>query len=293
MIDGPSTSKPFARLRLRTWRSSLAALALVALVIAASLAAARQVAAAAAAGVSVTTTTDEGFAAYKITTPNGIYSYQKQGGGFSSLVDKDGRDWISWNASTGNAGDFRGIPNMVHPSDGGYFHPGRTTATTTLVSKSTSKVTLVSTSADGRWKVQWDVYASHATMTVLRVAGSYWFLYEGTPGGTLDRADYVVRSNGVKNTALSSWTTDIPKEEWAFVADPGLNRSIFLLHQTQDTLVDSYRPSTDQLMTIFGFGRNGNGRYLTQVGDQFSFGLVDSTNLGAVSQAIQTALNQP
>lgn len=77
------------------------------------------------------------------------------------------------------------------------------------------------------------------------------------------------------------------------MAAPGVNRSIFLLHQTQDTLVDSYRPSTDQLMTIFGFDRNGNGRYLTQVGDRFSFGLVEATSFSGMAQAVQTALNQP
>lgn len=94
-----------------------------------------QVTAARPPKVKLTETTDEGFASYRITSPTATYYYHIRGGGFSSLEDKDGIDWIDWNDSNGAAGNFRGIPNMVHPSSGGYFHPGRTTSSSQIVSQ--------------------------------------------------------------------------------------------------------------------------------------------------------------
>lgn len=243
--------------------------------------------------VTLTNATDEGFAAFKIATPRAIYYYHKAGGGFSSLVDEAGIDWINWNASPGNAGDFRGIPNMVHPNDGGFFHPGRTTSTSRVISKGTLKVTFESTSNDGLWKTRWEIFSDFARMTVLKAAGKYWFLYEGTPGGVLDGKDFVMRSNRKQTGAFVSWRGDLQGEEWAYVADSTANRSIFLLHHTQDNIIDSYKPSADRKMTIFGFGRDGNRRYQTAVPDQFSFGLVNSTAYDTVAQAVQEALNAP
>ncbi len=242
------------------------------------------------ATVTLTNTTDEGFASYRITTPHAVYFYHKEGGGFSSLVDDDGIDWINWNDATGNAGDFRGIPNMVHPADGGFFHPGRTTSRSKVISQGTMKVTFESTSDDGQWKSRWEIFPDYARMTVLRAAGKYWFQYEGTPGGALDRDDFVMRSNQKRSGAFGSWAADLAGEEWVYVADPAVNRSIFLVHHTQDNAIDSYRASSDRKMTIFGFGRSGNKRYQTQVPDQFSFGLVNSTDYATVAQAVEEVL---
>ena len=69
---------------------------------------------------------DEGLSAYEIGTALGTYYYQKQAGGFSSLLDLQGNDWIGYQPSGGSAGDLRGIPNLVSPE--GHFHPGATTA---------------------------------------------------------------------------------------------------------------------------------------------------------------------
>lgn len=242
------------------------------------------------ATVTLTNTTDEGFASYRITTPHAVYFYHKEGGGFSSLVDDSGIDWINWNAANGNAGDFRGIPNMVHPASGGFFHPGRTTSTSKVISQGSVKVTFESTSNDGQWKTRWEIFPDYARMTVLKAAGKYWFLYEGTPGGALDRDDFVMRSNEKKNGAFGSWAGDLEGEEWVYVADPAVNRSLFLVHHTEDNLIDSYRTSSDRKMTIFGFGRSGNRRYQTLVPDQFSFGLINSTNYATVAQAVESIL---
>jgi hypothetical protein len=60
--------------------------------------------------------------AVKIETQTATYFYQKENGGFSSIVDNDGVDWVGFHPTSGSegAGEFRGIPNAVFP--GGGFH---------------------------------------------------------------------------------------------------------------------------------------------------------------------------
>jgi cell division septation protein DedD len=115
-------------------------------------------------------------------------------------------------------------------------------------------------------------------------------LAESTPGGTLDLTDdLVTRSDGTTTTAGEAWTGDIPGEEWVYFTDPALGRSMFAIHHQEDELVDSYRPSSKELMTVFGFGRSGNARFLTEVPKQFSFGLVDETAYVPMAAAVRNA----
>ena len=48
---------------------------------------------------------DEGQSSYEISTLRGTYYYQKDAGGFSSLLDSDGNDWIGYHQSGGSAGE--------------------------------------------------------------------------------------------------------------------------------------------------------------------------------------------
>lgn len=222
---------------------------------------------------------DEGFASIRIASERQALFYHKPGGGFSSLVDNEGNDWIGWNAAGGAAGDFRGIPNMVSPKDGGYFHPGRTTSRTDIISHGPLKATFQSTSDNGQWITLWEIFPDYARLTVTKVATGfkYWFLYEGVPGGEIEASDKVVRSDGKENSAFDSWNGDLPGEEWVYITDPSLERSIFLVHDQSDFEVDTYRPQQNQ-MTVLGFGRDeGVGRFLTGVGRRLYFGLADAT----------------
>jgi len=241
--------------------------------------------------VVMTSITDSfGYDTLKLVTSAGTYHYHKTGGGFASLIDSGANDWISWNTAAGNAGDFRGIPNMVYPNDGGYFHPGRNSATTTTVYDGPLRASFKSVSSDGKWEVLWDVFPASARMTVLKVDATkkYWFLYEGTPGGTLETAtDLVTRSDGTQTTAGTSWSGDIAGEEWVFFTDPGLSRSLFVIHHQEDDKVDSYRASSpDALMTILGFGRSVSARYLEGTDRQLSFGLANQTSFNSVRTTI-------
>lgn len=233
--------------------------------------------------------THKGYESVQIQTAGAEYFYHKPGGGFATLIDADDKDWLSWNTAAGAAGDYRGIPNMVYPADGGYFHPGRTTAATTVLSQGPLKGTFKSVSDNNAWEVRWEVFPSYARMTVVKAgATNYWFLYEGTPGGVLQPAvDTLTRSDGDTILASGTWTEDIPGEEWVYVSDPALERSIFLIHHQLDEYVDGYFLLDS--MTVFGFGRSGSSRFLNGLPRQFTFGLVDSTALNPVGVVVHNA----
>ena len=217
-------------------------------------------------------------ASYRLQTDSGTYFYHKDGGGFSSLLDREGNDWISHSDEDGAAGDFRGIPNLVHPDDGGYFHPGRDTSTSEILQQGPLKATFVSSSVDGAWETVWEIYPAFARLTVMKAAGAYWFLYEGTPGGVLEPgSDFVVRSNGATTLAAESWSGDISGGEWAYFSDPNAGRSLYFINQVDDAIVDSYY-AMNGLMTVFGFGRDGNNRFLTATPQQFMMGFAEDTD---------------
>lgn len=246
--------------------------------------------------VSISTITDlYGYETFRLATDNAVYHYHKTGGGFSSLYDVDEKDWIGWNPAPRGGGDHRGIPNMVHPQDGGYFHPGRDNVDSGSPRRGPLRVTLRSTSRDGLWVTQWEIYPTFARLSVQKTAAgkAFWLLYEGPPGGTMDLAtDLVTRpteTGPVTTTVDESWVGDIPGEEWAFFTDPALGRSLFVHHQPDDAIVDYYTPSTDKLMTVMGFGREVNNRFLTGLPQYLTVGLVDSITVEGVTAAIYDA----
>jgi hypothetical protein len=116
------------------------------------------------------------------------FYYHKLAGGFASMIDKLGRDWISYHPGNGYFGEYRGIPNMVYPE--GQFHPGNTQATSVIMSQGPLRLRVQTTTNDNLWQCIWDIFPDYARMTLLRKAHTYWFLYESTPGGTLENSDY-------------------------------------------------------------------------------------------------------
>ncbi len=231
----------------------------------------------------------KGYQSVRVVAGGVEYFYHKPGGGFATLLDVDNNDWINWNTAAQGNGDFRGIPNMVHPSDGGYFHPGRNSVSTAVLYDGPLRASFRSGSNNGGWQVQWDIFPDYARMTVLKVSGNYWFLYEGVPGGALQPAsDRLTRSNGDSIPASGSWATDIAGDEWVFVTDQGLDRSLYLIHHQEDTKIDGYY-ADGTAMTVFGFGRNGNQRQLSGLPRQFTFGFVDETAVNAVRPVVNAA----
>jgi hypothetical protein len=126
----------------------------------------------------------QGQASFRGETAAATWVYQKAGAGFPSLTDSDERDWISYRPGGGSAGQYRGIPNVVHPEGG--FHPGAETCTSRLIESSDDRVVIASESLDGRWGCRWTILPDRAAMDLERVGHPYWILYEGTPGGDYD-----------------------------------------------------------------------------------------------------------
>jgi len=233
---------------------------------------------------------DEGQLCYEITTANATYYFQKDAGGFSSLLDVEGNDWIGFHPYGGSDGIYRGIPNMVYPDN--IYHPGHRNCTSSLVHAGPLRATIHSVSRNGLWECIWHVYPRHARMTLLRSAPQpYWFLYEGTPGGTIDYdTDFSVRSDGTRLPAGREWQNqDIPAPEWVYFEDSGLDRYIYLVHERDDALNDTYWPMQGN-MTVFGFGRGpGTAKHMTAIPNHFTIGLADGAEFSAAGKVIEAS----
>jgi len=232
---------------------------------------------------------DEDQTSYRIVTQNATYFYQEQAGGFSSLLDVDGNDWINFHPWGGSDGVYRGIPNMVHPDN--IFHPGHRNCSSSILHAGPLKVTIHTASNNGLWECLWEVYPYYARMTLLKQANkNYWFLYEGTPGGTLDlTTDYSVRSNGIRLPVEQSWREqDIPAPEWVYFEDSVLDRYVYLVHEEDDLLSDDFWQMQSN-MTVFGFGRtqNVNDKQLSGVPMHFTIGLADDATFASAGTVIE------
>lgn len=233
---------------------------------------------------------DEGQSSFKITTRKGDWYYHKEGAGFSSLVDRDGGDWISYSTATGSAGEFRGIPNTGHKE--GYMHPGKTMSNSTLFRQGPLKITFESLSKDGLWGGYWEMYPDYSVMTITKVSHDYWFLYEGTPGGTLSPAsDYWVRADGSQGMLNTTFAGNAAMtEDWVYFADSSKNRSLFLV-QPQDFSEKTTYYLMNNEMTVFGFGREGAKMLIpaSAVPRKFAVGLFDNRTYSVVKEGIQSA----
>ena len=113
-------------------------------------------------------------------------------------------------------------------------------------------------SPDGLWEVEWEVYPTHAVATVLAASSNYWFLYEGTPGGTVDPAsDFWSQSSGATGVLDDSFDVDLAAPEWMQFGDPVADRSLFVINHTDDSATDSYK-TLSNAMTVFGLDDPGS-----------------------------------
>lgn len=232
---------------------------------------------------------DEGQECFEVRTPDATYLYQKQGAGFSSLLDRDGNDWIGYHPQGGSAGHYRGIPNL-----GECGHPGYTNSWSRLESCGPLRARIHSETLDGRWAFAWDIFPHYARLTLLRAGGRYWFLYEGTPGGQFDeQSDYCVRSTGQRTAASEVWDEDIPAPEWVYFGSGKTRRVLYLIHHEDDDLPDQYWPMEGN-MTVFGFGRRYGSleRFMEQVPAHFTVGFAEDGALPVARRVIESALRE-
>ncbi len=235
--------------------------------------------------------------AYKIETPNAVYYLEKSGAGLSSLIDRDGNDWLGFHpqSKSGAAGEYRGFPNAVHRQSGSYFHPkndGTDPARTNVEYADDDRVVISAQSESGHWACRYEFFSTHCTFTMTRMPAGYkyWALYEGTPGGQFDNSDWWMTSQSPQRHPMhENHEGDIAGPEWIAFGDQNRNRSLMLLHHEDDAHPDRFYQMQEK-MTVFGFGRKGIDKFLDSVPQSISIGLVESTDHAAVNSAAATIL---
>ena len=231
----------------------------------------------------------EGREHYRIETDRIIWYYDKAGGGFSRMIDRDGSDWISFRKEpwgeypASAASSFRGVPNLVFGGgDDGAGHPGHDRC------RSWSEGNrIITESINGKWKWVWAFEPDHAILSVQETDTSrnYWFLYEGTPGGKFTPHDYYY---GTSAFAPSDEMIDFYKGEtiftdyrWIFAGSSVSESALYMVQTYPDQHTDMYGflGNTDQGiasgdgMTVFGFGRSENTTPLLSGPQEFVIGL--------------------
>jgi hypothetical protein len=207
---------------------------------------------------------------FRIETPSATYLYGKKGAGLAAILDPDGHDWISYRPEGKAAGEYRGLPKCGQPVK--YFHCGYgygqyrndTPFQSRLAGQEPECVKIVSETSDHASACQWEFRPNHATLTLLRIASpTYWFLYEGTPGGQLEaERDFSVRPGGNRTPLAEPWEAEIP---WACIGSSRSPYALLLVSHGPEATAASYvawpyRPEPDgsyRQMTVFGWGRPG------------------------------------
>jgi hypothetical protein len=233
-------------------------------------------------------------ACYKIQTPSATYFLEKEGAGLSSMLDRDGHDWLGFHPRPGSGagGEYRGFPNAVHQQAGNYFHPKNAAtepSSTHVEYAGPERVTIAVVSSNGLWACRYDFFTTHCTFTMTRMPPQkkYWVLYEGTPGGQYEDADWWMTSAGKAPQPMTvSHAGDIPAPEWIAFGDGKLGRVLVLFHHQDDNHPDRFYQMNHQ-MTVFGFGRQGLNKFLETVPQQFSIGFLETTNHAEISREVQ------
>jgi hypothetical protein len=123
-------------------------------------------------------------------------------------------------------------------------------------------------------------------------APTFWFLYEGTPGGRLNpRTDFAIRPDGRKSPLNEPWSGIVP---WVcFGKGDSPVGFVCVNHQKPEKgQIDSYvswpfekdKDGSFQDMTVFGFGRKGYKELVQHVPDlvrlpaRYSIGFIETAD---------------
>ena len=147
----------------------------------------------AVSAVEISEGSHEGSAQFVVKTESAKYYFDRAGGGFSRLIDHDGRDWINFSNDPlktfpdSAAAGYRGIPNVVfggNNPDAGAGHPGFDQCESRLGSENMIRTETHS----GKWAWTWSFTESTATMTMEKPdpEHTWWFLCEGPIAGSFD-----------------------------------------------------------------------------------------------------------
>jgi hypothetical protein len=231
----------------------------------------------------------EGKHHFVIQTKTITWYFDKQGGGFSRMIDKYGKDWISfkrepWNSYPASAASsYRGIPNLVFKSDdAGAGHPGHEKCNSVI-----NENKIITTSNSGKWQWSWEFFDTYALLEILKTDSNqpYWFLYEGTPGGNYDPENYYFATSKTKMTNtlpdFYKGTNLYGNFQWIYVGSEKSKNTFYMIQCNQDKKIDlvGFLGNTikglnsSDGMTVFGFGRDEQGNPLLSGNQKFVVGL--------------------
>lgn len=221
---------------------------------------------------------------YKIETPSATYFLDKVGAGLSSMIDRDGNDWLGFHPEKGSGagGEYRGFPNAVFKEAGSYFHArnaGTDPCVTIVEEVAPQRVVISALSGNGLWAGRYTFTTESCTFTLTKkpAGHNYWILYEGTPGGQYDDSDWwMTAADETKQPLTANHDGDIDRGEWIAFGDRSSPRMLVLSHDKDDEHPDRFY-QMQQKMTVFGFGRDGMKKFLDSVPQSFSIGFVEST----------------
>ena len=260
--------------------------------------------------VDISGTIYEGADHFVITGDGVTWYYDREGGGFSRMIDSDGNDWISFKREpwgeypASAASSFRGIPNLVFkgPYDGA-GHPGHQQCTSTVNGQ-----VITTETKDGAWKWTWTFGATTARLDVLKTPddAQYWFLYEGTPGGSFSPSETFFGTNLTDRHGLNYdyYSGDILVHtlRWAYVGREDHSNILFLSHLTEDDqpdMISMLGDSEDGLasqdgMTVWGFGRNDQTEAFLEGRHSFIIGflpaeIIEGVEFNQLEQAIPSS----
>jgi hypothetical protein len=257
--------------------------------------------------VTITEAEYEGRAQFKVVTESATYYYDKAGGGFSRLMDRDGKDWISFHkeplkrAPASAAAGFRGIPNLVFGRDNpdaGAGHAGFDLCES--VRQSASVIRTVSRS--GRWAWSWEFFETNAVFTMEKAdpEHAWWFLYEGTIAGRWSPATHYwgTDEGGPRRDTPDNKQQQFGSWRWVYFGDDAAPRVLLAVQRSADDLPDTLwymGASAEGLraadgMVVFGFGRGPGARpQFRGAGESFVLGFVESAVKDGAGHAVVAA----
>jgi hypothetical protein len=238
------------------------------------------VAARPALGIEIREGMHEGRPQFVVQTGTVTWYYDRAGGGFSRLLDRDGVDWIAFSKTplsefpASAAAGYRGMPNAVFTGpDKGVGHPGFDQCESELAGPDKIRTRSLS----GKWEFSWTFKESSATFVMEKAdqESPWWFLFEGPVAGRFAPRDQywgtseggpIREAPGIGNQRFGQW-------QWAYFGDTAVDRILFVVQHDRDELDDTfwYMGSSDggvatapDGMVVFGFGRTAGTRALLQ-----------------------------
>lgn len=230
---------------------------------------------------------------FKISSEYATWYLEKASGGFSSVIDRQGNDWIDW-SDTGEdkfpssaAFDYRGIPNMIHASekDNGAGHPGFDVIRKVEILDENS---IRFTSKSG--KLLWSFHFSdnYVRMDIEEISDEqlYWILYEGPVGGDYNPSNaYWGTDQGMRSFIPDYLGEETVEEQWQWIyfGDKSQDRVFFAAQHYPDPLPDIMGFMGASLkglkaedgMVVFGFGRSKKAKPLMNSRNSYYFGFYE------------------